>query len=942
MDRQELAVLLSEAEPDQRRTLIEQHAPLVDVGLARALKAVCYEAFNTNPPRAVAAAEATAAVAQAVHDPEADALTAWTAGIAALVGGRMEEAGQHLDEAETGFLALGKEHDAASTRVSKVYALAMLGRYDEAIECGLYARDLFLAHGDGAAAGRVEQNLGNLYARRDRYRDAEQLHRAARSRFALLGDEQHLAQAENGLANALLWQHQFRAAAELYEQGLARAEAAGLERTAAEIENNIGVLALFQGQYDRALDFLERCRRRYAVLGMEHQAAHAERYLADAYLELNLAPEAAATYERLIPIFAGLGLRYDQAWVQAHLGRARSMLGEAEAARAAFAEARALYAAEGNAVGEALVALFEAQFQYEQGDFEASAVEATAADMTFTAVGTRSRALLARWLRGEALRAAGRWEESREVIEATLAEAARDGVPQVMQRCHVTAGLLAASRDSARAEESFKQAVTLLEDLRAPLPAEEFRTAFVADKLTPYAELVRLCLADRGSDRAIEALEYVERAKSRALVDLLQGAVPIDRQPRDGFEEGLVERLQQLREELNWYYSHLNQPSDAKTEDGRAADLAVAVREREQAIAEINRQLQQCSAGVPGQVRPTTIADVQQRLGNDTAFVEYFTVGDELLAFIVTEDGVAVERALGERPAVEATVERLRFQIGTLRFGGRRVEAHMTQLTERIRHYLGELYDILVRPIEGRLAHERLVIAPYGALHSVPFHALYDGSGYLIERREVLYAPSAAVLGHCLGIAERPLRRAVLLGVPDAETPRVRDEVIALAPLFPEATVLLDEEATVAALRRSAPTADVLHLACHGQFRPDNPLFSSLRLADGWLTAREAYGLDLRGALVTLSACETGVSVVAPGDELLGLVRGFLSAGAPSLLVSLWVVDDDSTAALMTEFYRRLCAGDRPAAALRHAQRSLLQERSHPFFWSPFALFGRW
>jgi CHAT domain-containing protein len=136
--------------------------------------------------------------------------------------------------------------------------------------------------------------------------------------------------------------------------------------------------------------------------------------------------------------------------------------------------------------------------------------------------------------------------------------------------------------------------------------------------------------------------------------------------------------------------------------------------------------------------------------------------------------------------------------------------------------------------------------------------------------------------------------------------------------------------------------ADVLHLACHGYFRPDNPLFSSLRLADGWLTVRDAYDLDLSCDLVTLSACETGVSAIAPGDELIGLARGFFSAGAPALLVSLWRVDDHITADMMASFYKQLREGDGPAAALRHAQRELLERHPHPFFWSPFVLLGRW
>jgi CHAT domain-containing protein len=252
------------------------------------------------------------------------------------------------------------------------------------------------------------------------------------------------------------------------------------------------------------------------------------------------------------------------------------------------------------------------------------------------------------------------------------------------------------------------------------------------------------------------------------------------------------------------------------------------------------------------------------------------------------------------------------------------------------------LYDWLLRPIEGRLGRRRLVVVPHRVLHYVPFHALCDGSSYLIERREVCCTPSAAVLHHCLSAPRQPLRRAALLGVCDERNPRVRDEVLALAPLFPDAVTLLDDQATRASLHEHSATAQLLHLACHGHFRPDNPLFSSLQLADSWLTVRDAYSLNLKCELVTLSACETGVSTLAPGEELIGLARGFFSAGAPSLLVSLWAVDDQATADLMTAFYSQLQADAQPAAALRRAQCQLLNDQPHPYFWAPFVLMGRW
>jgi CHAT domain-containing protein len=153
----------------------------------------------------------------------------------------------------------------------------------------------------------------------------------------------------------------------------------------------------------------------------------------------------------------------------------------------------------------------------------------------------------------------------------------------------------------------------------------------------------------------------------------------------------------------------------------------------------------------------------------------------------------------------------------------------------------------------------------------------------------------------------------------------------------------LADQANRASLFEYSKTSHVLHLASHGNFRLDNPLFSALQLSDGWLTVRDVYQLNLVNCdLVTLSACETGVNALAPGDEWIGLARGFFSAGAPSLLVSQWIVDDAATAELMIEFYSQLRAGVGSAAALRHAQCKLLKEKPHPYFWAPFVILGRW
>lgn len=948
MKGEELAARLMTAHEAERAALLRERNAGDDVSLAYALKDICLvDGWSGDPARCTGAAEALRALRQLTPDEEVAALSLWCDGMAEVVRGRNEQALQLFNEAEEKFLALGLQHTAAQTQVIKLYALAMLGRYDEAIECGLRARGVFIEHDDQLAAGKIENNIGNIYFRRDRYPEAERFQSLARDRFTALKNQTQLAKINNCLANTHALLHRFRSAEQLYEQALAAARTAGLTVTQAEIEGNMGNMALFRGHYDRALDWLERSRRQYAALDMPHQSAIAELEIADAYLELNLLPEASAIYARVTPTFAELRMQAEQARALAQHGRVALSLGQIEQAEDLLAHARELYLAEGNAVGAALVTLSEAQIHYSAGRYDAAIQAAATAADPLAIAGNWRHLLSARWLHGESLRAQGKLEEARALLQSTLHDAEQKAQPQVAQRCHTSLGMLAAASGMDEAAEAeFKRAIALIETLRAPLPSEEFRAAFFGDKLAPYDELVRLYLKEpTDTTRIAAAFEMTEKARARALADMLEGELDLQREARDVFETQSLARLAELREELNWFYSRLNRPTATETtQDGAAivAELNEAARTREQETLAIMRQLQHRGLQALPLARALDIRELQRDLGTETALVEYMFLDDECLAFIVTECGIEVVSGLGSETEIRATLEKVRFQIKALRYGRERMTAHLPQLNQRIQSHLRALYESLLAPIEPRIGERRLMIVPHRVLHYVPFQALYDGESYLIERREVAYAPSATVLRHCLSQPQRPTARAVLFGVPDERAPRVRDEILALAPLFPSSVALLEEEATLRALDEHAPSADVLHLACHGQFRPDNPRFSSLRLSDGNLTVRDAGNLKLQCALVTLSACETGVSAVSPGDELIGLARGFFSAGAPSLLLSLWTVDDAATVELMTDFYTRLRAGAAPAAALRAAQIQMLRRGAHPCYWAAFVLLGRW
>jgi CHAT domain-containing protein len=226
-------------------------------------------------------------------------------------------------------------------------------------------------------------------------------------------------------------------------------------------------------------------------------------------------------------------------------------------------------------------------------------------------------------------------------------------------------------------------------------------------------------------------------------------------------------------------------------------------------------------------------------------------------------------------------------------------------------------------------------------LHQVPFQALFDGEGYLIDRFELVYAPSLTLLAHYQ--QAKPLRneQAVVFAVSDPLIPNVIAEAQAVARYLPQTGIYLNEQANLAAFQAQALHCGILHLACHGLFRADNPMFSALQLYDGWLTGADVLTLDLSGTFVTLSACESGRNDARRGDEILGLTRAFLGVGARALIVTLWLVEDEASVSFMSCLYEQFAQDADYTSALRIAQLTLKQKFPHPYYWAPFILIGQ-
>jgi CHAT domain-containing protein len=234
-----------------------------------------------------------------------------------------------------------------------------------------------------------------------------------------------------------------------------------------------------------------------------------------------------------------------------------------------------------------------------------------------------------------------------------------------------------------------------------------------------------------------------------------------------------------------------------------------------------------------------------------------------------------------------------------------------------------------------------VLVVPHGPLGGVPFAALPTAEGPLGQRVELALVASARAALRGLARQPLPARRAVVLG-DSLRLPHAAAEAAFVAGLFGQVPAYVGEQATLQTLRAQAASADVLHLACHAQFRGDNPRFSALHLHDGVLTVELAETLGLRACTVVLSACESGLAEIGAGDEGVGLVRAFLVAGAARVVASLWPVDDEVTANFMALFYGALVRGLSPAAALGSAQAATMREHPHPYFWAAFTLHGGW
>jgi CHAT domain-containing protein len=523
-------------------------------------------------------------------------------------------------------------------------------------------------------------------------------------------------------------------------------------------------------------------------------------------------------------------------------------------------------------------------------------------------------------MRGKALAETGDKAEAKAAFDELLSSPRIKDMGDIYWVALFERGRIAeADRELDRAAAYYRQAVDIVELQRSSINTEASKIGFVGDKQGLYARLVGILVAQ---GKAAAAFEYVERSKSRALVDMLSA--------KKSFAiEGMTpENSRQLLRQLDAV--DLSAPvADGPAEPGAAGIRSLMVVRRELGVATPEFSSLVTVSSVP-------LEELKSLLGEDEQLVEYYYQGNDLYAFVLGRSGLQALKLDGTG---------LTDQVGRFRNAIEQRSASLWQAPARA------LYERLWKPLEGALTARNIVVVAHGVLHYLPFAALQDAGGrFLIDRHGPHFLPSAGVLKFLRPSLKERRGPVLVLGNPDLGDAKLdlkfaQVEAQAVADMFPDSHLLVRKDASKANFIKTMGSFSRIHFATHGKFNTDAPLDSGLYLAkgsgdDGVLTVGELYSLNMNADLVTLSACETGLGKIGNGDDVVGLTRGFLYAGSRSIVASLWSVDDQATSELMLAFYKNMGSMNK-GEALRQAQIKTREQFPGLFYWAAFQLTGR-
>lgn len=939
------------------------------------------------PARALPEYEKALALFRQENNRKGEAITIGLMGNAYKRLGQLDKALEYLQRALTMKRELGDRLEEGKTLNNIGLFYWNTSNYPKAIEFYNLASVIAKELGDRNLEAALHNNVGLVYDDLGDYRRSLEAYNQALEIYRGSEPSEALSNTIGNIGGKHLLLGEYAEALRYYEQALAIDERLKLKPAISVDLENIGLSLIGLGRIQEAIQNLDRGVNLAHESGLKREEADCRRAKASALLQLSKYTEALEQYAEARQVYEQLGANAEPEFKQQlvevlgdlgnleiKLGDAASAeknfrraleiseaikhprgitvnlisLGDLELRQKRFAEAGALYSqalARATEVNDrATMASAHIQlshtYRYLKRVDDASR-EAQQAQQIAQAIQARPLEAEAVYARAEVLRSLDQHDDALKAFSEGAAIVSNTSNPEMSWRFDFGRGQSLESvgrNDEALA--AYQSAAKTIEAVRSELREERFRAGFIEDKYQVYVALVQLFLK---LGRAEEAFLAAEKLRARSYLDLLgRGQPPIRNEIQRSKETNLQRRIRELQKNLEDESVKPIPDQRRLLVENYSKQLQDAEREYEVFLDDLSKSDPDYAA-----VRALKIPsgdEVRQLLPAATALIEYVIGEQDLVIFLITNEGLRAK-------SVPIASAQLQSKVETLR------DLMLRNTTNEWKLPAASLYKTLIAPVEdeGWLKDvKRLYIIPHAILHYVPFALLCRGNGnrVLVDDYVLAYLPAAAALGHVEKSVEAS--NSVLAMAPSSTRLRYTEvESKSVSGFFPKQhTLLLGTHATESSFKRLSGGFDVIHLATHGYFNKANPLLSGLMLEadasdDGRLEVHEILGMNLKATLVTLSACDTALgsgyfSEVPQGDDLVGLTRAFLSTGTPSVMATLWEVNDRSAVRFMDNFYGRLKQTDK-ATALADAQRAMRSSVAyrHPYYWAAFVLVGQ-
>ena len=810
------------------------------------------------------------------------------------------------------------------------------GNYAQALE--IYRKCLSLSEGVGDREG-IAQALGNIgivHHKQGNYALALEFHKKSLSLAEEIGDEVGIAKRLKSIGSVYHSRGDNIKALGLYQKSLKISEEVGDRRGAAGTLNNIGLVHCSQGNYTQTLEFFRKSLQICEEIGDKALTAGALLNIGLVNYKRRDYAQAMECYQKSLKISEEIGRLDLIAGAWRVIGHVRYMQGSYKLAMEHYQRSLKL----GEEIGDKVMI--------------ANALEKI----------------------GAVHQAEGDYPQAVESANRAAAIARQVGASELIWETHTTLGrAYRAFNRPEQARQALSVAIAAVEEVRAQVVGDaRERQGFFETKTAPYDEMIHLLL---DQNDLCEAFTYAERAKGRALLDVLQaGRVDITK-AMTADEQGRERQLNGEIISINTKIHHeklREQPDQA-----RLAQLEVDLSQARLAYESFRINLYAAHPELKthrGQAAPITLDQAGALISDtNTAVLEFVVTQDKSYLFVLTnrKGSDTHVKASGLTPNLSVYTINLKRQELSDRV--ERFRRRLANLDFDFQPLARELYDLLIGPACAELRGKtNLVIVPDGPLWESPFQVLQSAPGrYLIEDAAVSYAPSLTALREMSGARATGKKSAMTLlafgnpAIGEQTSARVRAvfmnerldplpeaerQVKELARLYAQSRskVYVGAEANEGRAKSEAGGCRLLHFAAHSVLNDARPMYSQIVLTqpegdereDGMLEAWEVMRLNLKADLVVLSACETARGHVGNGEGMIGLVWAFFVAGAPATVASQWRVEARSTTGLMVEFHRQLRRGKGKAEALRQAAMKLrkVEEYRHPFYWAGFVVVG--